>query len=66
MRGLIGVAIAAMVGILAAFAGFVAQQFALVIDPATGPIARNCIGAAVFAMVLFACLTVARRQAQEN
>lgn len=63
MRATLAVLISA---ILAALAGFIVQQLALVIDPTTGPIARDCIGAAVFATVLFMCLVVVRRQAEEN
>lgn len=46
--------------IVAALLAWSAQQLALIMDPTVGTIARNCIGTAVFALVLLACLVAVR------
>ncbi len=63
MRGLL---LALVAGIVAAFAGWAVQQFAGVIDPSIGGMARNCIGIATFAGVLVACLIAATLQKLEG
>jgi fluoride ion exporter CrcB/FEX len=63
MRSLLAIAIAAILG---AVAGWLMQQLVLLLDPSAGYIARNCLGAAVFAGVLLGCLVVIELQAREG
>jgi hypothetical protein len=52
--------IATAVGIVA---GYFAKEAAAFVDPSLHYIARNCIGAAIFAPTMLACLVVMSRQA---
>jgi hypothetical protein len=51
--------------ITAAVTGWCGQQVATVLDSAVGPIERNCLGAGIFAAVLFVCLVAIRLPARE-
>jgi hypothetical protein len=59
----IGVLIAA---ILAIVCGWAFQQIAGVVDPSLHYFQRNCIGAAIFALVMFGLLFIFGNERREN